>query len=223
MTEETRWLTLSQASKLLGVHPATLRQWVDAGAVPSFRTPGGHRRFDAGELRRFLIQAGVAAPESPQDTAAALIESALTQARSQMRRLPPGESAWFSAFDEEGRAHQRTLARQLFADAIQFIIRPDQRPQIQQSARRLGAAYAASSLTYHISLLETVRAFQYFRRNLLQTLTSGEAGARLTLAEDLRQRQEMDDYLDEVLFGLIDAYEHALLGHASPAALPTAA
>lgn len=222
MIEEKRWLTLSQASKLLGVHPATLRQWVDAGEVPSFRTPGGHRRFDAAELRRFLIQAGVAPPQSQDVPAAALIESALTQARSEMRRLPPGESAWFSAFDEEGRARQRHLGRQLFADAIQFILHPDQRPQIRLSGRRLGAAYAASSLAYEISLLETVRAFQYFRRTLLQTLLSSEASERLSPAADLRQRQEMDDYLDEVLFGLIDAYEHALLGLSPQTALPLA-
>ena len=56
MVNENRWLTLSEASRLLGVHPATLRQWADAGQVPSYRTPGGHRRFEASELRAYLCR-----------------------------------------------------------------------------------------------------------------------------------------------------------------------
>ncbi|HSP55765.1 MAG TPA: MerR family DNA-binding transcriptional regulator, partial [Dehalococcoidia bacterium] len=38
----TRWITLGQACKLLGVNESTLRRWADAGNVRSFRTPGGH-------------------------------------------------------------------------------------------------------------------------------------------------------------------------------------
>lgn len=217
MEEEKRWLTLSEASKLLGVHPATLRQWADAGDVPSFRTPGGHRRFEASELRHFLLQASAAEPDLEGLPAAALIETALVQTRSELRRSPPDENAWFAAFDESGRERQRALGRQLFEDAVQFIIRPDQRQDLLERGRQLGEAYAQSSLTYDISLIETVRGFQYFRRSLLQALTSSDASARLTDAEDLRLRQETDTYLDEVLFGLIGAYEHALLGPAPQA------
>ena len=39
------WLTVHQACVLIGVSPATLRRWNDAGEVPAFTTPGGHRRF----------------------------------------------------------------------------------------------------------------------------------------------------------------------------------
>jgi excisionase family DNA binding protein len=40
-----KWLTVQQASALIGVAPATLRRWSAAGEVPAFTTPGGHRRF----------------------------------------------------------------------------------------------------------------------------------------------------------------------------------
>jgi excisionase family DNA binding protein len=39
------WLTISEASSLVGVSVATLRRWSDAGEVRTFTTPGGHRRF----------------------------------------------------------------------------------------------------------------------------------------------------------------------------------
>ena len=48
------WLSLGKASRLLGVHPATLRQWADQGKIPVFRTPGGHRRFAEADVRALL-------------------------------------------------------------------------------------------------------------------------------------------------------------------------
>ncbi len=50
----TRWITLGQACKLLGVNESTLRRWADAGHVRSFRTPGGHRRFSEEDLRALV-------------------------------------------------------------------------------------------------------------------------------------------------------------------------
>ena len=48
------WLGLSEASRLLGVSPATLRRWSDAGRLRVFTTPGGHRRFSRATLERLL-------------------------------------------------------------------------------------------------------------------------------------------------------------------------
>src|SRR5262245_32469781 len=50
----SEWLTLSQASKILGVHSATLREWADKGLIETFQTPGGHRRFALGDVQAFL-------------------------------------------------------------------------------------------------------------------------------------------------------------------------
>src|ERR1044072_9402268 len=46
------WLTLQDASAMLGVATSTLRRWGDAGRVPMKRTLGGHRRFARAEIAR---------------------------------------------------------------------------------------------------------------------------------------------------------------------------
>src|SRR5215213_9229097 len=46
------WLTLQDASEMLGVATSTLRRWGDAGRVPMKRTLGGHRRFARDEIAR---------------------------------------------------------------------------------------------------------------------------------------------------------------------------
>jgi excisionase family DNA binding protein len=48
------WLTLGQAARFLGVAQSTIRKWSDAGRVPAFYTPGGHRRFRRSDLQEFV-------------------------------------------------------------------------------------------------------------------------------------------------------------------------
>lgn len=47
---ETTYLDSGHAAERLGVHVTTLRNWEKQGLVASFRTPGGHRRFDVADL-----------------------------------------------------------------------------------------------------------------------------------------------------------------------------
>src|SRR5579862_9158639 len=47
-------MTLTQASRALGVTPNTLRRWADRGQIPSFVTPGGHRRFALASITSFV-------------------------------------------------------------------------------------------------------------------------------------------------------------------------
>jgi excisionase family DNA binding protein len=47
-------LTVSQVAERLAVSAGTVRRWADSGALDSFRTPGGQRRFDAERVEDFL-------------------------------------------------------------------------------------------------------------------------------------------------------------------------
>lgn len=52
------WLTLSRAASYLGVAQSTIRKWSDAGQVPTFYTPGAHRRYRREDLDAFLARSG---------------------------------------------------------------------------------------------------------------------------------------------------------------------
>ncbi|MFN4147892.1 MAG: IS607 family transposase [Runella sp.] len=43
-------LSITEASKLLGVTPKTLREWEKSGKISSIRTEGGHRRYEVKDL-----------------------------------------------------------------------------------------------------------------------------------------------------------------------------
>jgi excisionase family DNA binding protein len=54
---EGEWLALGAAAKYLGIAQSTIRKWSDAGQVPAYTTPGGHRRFRRSDLDGFLERA----------------------------------------------------------------------------------------------------------------------------------------------------------------------
>jgi len=56
--DDSEWLTLGQAARFLGVAQSTIRKWSDAGKVPAFYTPGGHRRYRRSDLETFLDRSG---------------------------------------------------------------------------------------------------------------------------------------------------------------------
>jgi hypothetical protein len=65
-----RWLSVSEAGRALGLSRTSLLAAEEAGLLASVRTPGGHRRYRAAELRRYLRVAGGTGPETPGASAA---------------------------------------------------------------------------------------------------------------------------------------------------------
>ena len=65
------WLTLGQAAAFLGAAQSTVRKWADAGRLPAFYTPGGHRRFRRADLEAFL--AGPRRGSGPRSAGASVL------------------------------------------------------------------------------------------------------------------------------------------------------
>src|ERR687894_1177 len=117
---QTQWLTLSEASRMLGMHPATLRQWSDEGKLAAFRTPGGHRRFSRDEIERLLHIMPV--------RGAGLQSYLVAETVERTRRALPGHFAdaeWVARLPEEERAHWRYAGRQLVAMVAQLVNREE--------------------------------------------------------------------------------------------------
>ena len=51
---ENELLTPSEVAEMFRVNPKTVTRWARAGKISAVRTLGGHRRFPASEIHRFL-------------------------------------------------------------------------------------------------------------------------------------------------------------------------
>ncbi|MCH9734508.1 MAG: excisionase family DNA-binding protein [Actinomycetia bacterium] len=55
-TSSRRWAPTNAAAKYAGVHPNTIRNWVAAGKIKAYRTPGGRLYlFDLDELDAAVV------------------------------------------------------------------------------------------------------------------------------------------------------------------------
>jgi len=54
---EHELLTPSEVAVMFRVNPKTVTRWARAGRISAIRTIGGHRRFRASEVQRFLDEA----------------------------------------------------------------------------------------------------------------------------------------------------------------------
>lgn len=214
---EREWLTLSEASELLGVHPATLRVWADEGYIKTFRTPGGHRRFLASELEAMVAPAGAwgrlpGLPDSdPQEARGPgglpQMRSLVAQARQEISSLGERENAWLVAFPPERRGPWRDSGRRLIGLAIQYVSRQEGRQAVLDEGRAIGALYGRQCASIGVSLADTVRAFLFFRESLLRSTRPGLVAAGRYDAEDARIHREMREFLDEALYAMLNAFD----------------
>lgn len=82
MGPEQRLITTGSAARALGIDPATLWRWYQAGRVrPAWVTPGGHARWDLADLRRQLGADAREGTAVEADTGRAVVAAVVTSAR----------------------------------------------------------------------------------------------------------------------------------------------
>ncbi|GIV78739.1 helix-turn-helix domain-containing protein [Litorilinea aerophila] len=203
-----QWLTLKQASDFLGIHYTTLRSWADKGEIPVFRTPGGHRRFSLADLRRFLdARLSQRAPGESEH----LVSAAIVRVREEIQKISQEQVGWHYPLEGDAVQQRRQRGRRLFALAISYVLKPKPRPRLLQEGRRLGFEYGREAALSGVGLTETGRAVQFFRHQLYQVIRSGNPGQAMD-ADDVRIQQLIDQFLDEVLYAVLDGYEQQLRG-----------
>lgn len=201
-----QWLTLSEAAGFLGIHYSTMRTWADKGEIRVFRTPGGHRRFSAADLRRFLEER---ASSTDLASAEVIMESALVKVRAEMDKMPQGQPAWRTNLTEPDRQIRQERGRHLFALALNFVLKPGQRVRLLDDGRALGREYGQEAARSGTSMAESGRAVQFFRTQLLNAVRDGDERSPLD-AEDVRVQRVIDQFLDEILYAVLDGYEQEL-------------
>ncbi len=62
-TNAPRIYTTYDIGRMTGTDPTTVHKWIDKGLLRGYRTPGGHRRVRAEDLRSFLVAHRIPIPK----------------------------------------------------------------------------------------------------------------------------------------------------------------
>jgi len=200
---ETVWLSLSEASKLLNVHPATLRRWADEGQVPVMRTPGGHRRFAQSDIARLTDRENTEQQLGPVERLWA--ERAMQNTRN--RIVEVRDEDWIGRLDPSSKATYRRLGQELLDQTLRFLINEDTEAELQQDAREIGRQYALIAVRNQLSLSDILRAFMLFRDSLTGTAIELHEDVSIPFASRQLLLERINLMLNTVQLGLAEAYE----------------
>ena len=202
----TLWLTLGEASRILGVDPDTLRRWADNGKVDVLKTPGGHRRFLRASIEGMLprprrpMRRSLSAMGEPPDRIAAEF---LKRVRSDM-----AEQDWHQHFDETSLRWFRERGMRM-SDLLIGYLDADRRPRrddLLAQAASLGTEYGVEAKRRGLSLGEATQVFLFFRARFLAEIANVARRRTLEAEQAASLFAEADRALDTVILALIDAH-----------------
>lgn len=199
-SESREWLTLGDASKQLGVSPATLRQWADKGKVRSFRTPGGHRRFNVSEMHSMVA---VNPPAHSARQVELLIHSALGRARLEIASGRLDSESWHRNLSPTSIEQHRQLGQRLMAFLLQSLREEKSESILIKEAHNLGKEYARISVEHETPLTDTLRAFLFFRDYVIEGLIElSESGNKIGL-DVVDIYRKLNRLVNEMLLAMI--------------------
>ena len=207
---ECRWLTINEACKLLGVDQSTLRRWSDAGKVPVFRTPGGHRRYAEDDLRALLGE-GPRRQERPRVSRQVLADRSLSAYEEEYLR-GARERRWFQAYSGATLEEHRRLGRRLIDLAVRYAAaspHSGDRPSLLTDAEQIGAHYGRAGAGAGLAISETVEAFLYFRFPVVQAVMTMIEEEGLAAKRAARLFVEISHFMDRVLVATVLSHEVA--------------
>ena len=194
------WLSLSAASELVGVHPATLRAWADRGHVASQRTAGGHRRF-----RKSDIEQWARSRREPTASVEMLIHNAMGRVRMTMEQA---DMPWLMRLDPATRAAHRELGRRMLMEIAAALDPSADSSTVVPKAQQLGADYIRLSRSHGLTLVETVRTFTFFRDSIADSFVQLVSHLEAAAAPDwIAMNHQLNEFSNAVLLGLIESYQ----------------
>jgi excisionase family DNA binding protein len=200
------WLTIHEASALIGVSPATLRRWSDSGEIKAFTTPGGHRRF-----ARTAVLGMLPASRRRRPGLDRLGETPGRLARVYRRHISQAtESAdWIRLLDDAEREPFREHGRRIANALLAFLdaSTTERRAGALADAARSSTEYGRIAAARGIPVADTVELFLRFRMPLLRELGAAARRRGLDTAEATDLLEAATEAVDTLLAALVRGHE----------------
>ena len=166
--EQEVFLNISEASRILGVSEAALRQWTDEGKIKAFITPGGHRRYSRANLNKFIT----AHPKmlGVKDLITEIEET--VELHREIARKSLSSSSWYNKLSQESQDHFADMGRRLLSLIVKYISEPSKREETMHLARQVGHDMGETLAMHGLPLADSVEAFLIHREPVVNAATS---------------------------------------------------
>jgi len=208
--QQPAFLTLSAASRLLGVHSTTLRRWADAGSVPVYITPGGHRRFARADIEAMLSRSMTTQPLAPrQGLMSTLTQRAWAQARTELERVEQ-TPAWLQSLGDEERDNWRRVSQQLMGIVLRYVGSQEYEQnehELLEQARAIGMEYARNVRRMNLPLSKALEAALFFRDLLVSAVMDLPENSTMRAENTAQLLRRISGVLNVVQIAVASEYE----------------
>lgn len=201
------FLSLGEAARLLGIAPQTLRRWADRGQIPTYTTPGGHRRFPRSAVAAL-------APVGRSRRPALAVLGAPEHINRAYREQAPAVSragSWLAAVPAEQVVQFREGGRRMTEGLLRFLDAesPVAAVAALRAASEQAAEHGASSAQLGASLTQATQTFLRFRSPFVDELAGVARRRGLDTREATTLLVEAEAAMDELLLAFIDGWQEA--------------
>ena len=200
------WLSVKEASVLLGVAPATLRRWSVTGDVQAFTTPGGHRRFARSTILELLPSTRRARPTLARFGATP--EHMTHIYRRHLEQACRG-SNWLAEIREEELVLLHHHGRRITVSLLEFIdaTNPPDRQRALRDALSAITEFGRIAARGSAEIGETIENFLRFRALFIGELAQLARRHSLDTFEATDLLVTATQGFDQLLVALMSSYE----------------
>lgn len=199
---QREWLSLGDVSKLLGVHPSTIRSWSDKGLLPVHRTRGGHRRYRRGEIDLWVQSQR----QNAGDEANLIVQNALRATRFQISLGHLEQESWYQKLDDEAREQYRISGRTMMQGLINYLNCNGVKAEAEAEA--VGYEYASRGRRYDLNSVDATHAFLFFRNKLLESMLNVYESAAVRSPHAWSNMfRKINEFTDTILITLLETYD----------------
>jgi DNA-binding transcriptional MerR regulator len=194
---------------VLGVAPATLRRWSDAGRLRVFTTPGGHRRFSRRALEQLLP---ADRSRRPSIGGGGLTPSRIARTYRRASREAAPELPWVLTLTDDQRLLFRERGHVLAASLLQYLdaTQPETAAHHLKEASGSAAEYGNVAATLGLSLSQTVEGFLRFRAPFHHELAVAARRRGFDTAETTDLLETAEGAMDRLLVETMNGHSRAV-------------
>ncbi len=207
---DAEYLSLSAASKLLGVHSSTLRRWADAGIVPVYITPGRHRRFARKDIEVLLERGNVLPFEVTHTWARKAIDQTRAELASTEMAHIREQPAWLTAVDIDERDDWRQIGQRLMGVVLRYVNAQKEEESLLDEAHAIGLQYARSARQVGMPLRAALEAALFFRDSLVDAAVAMPEEAHMRPEASSRLLRRISRVANMVQLAVVAGYEASL-------------
>ena len=196
-----KWLSLSGAAKVLGVHPSTVRLWSDKGILPVHKTQGGHRRYKPNEISLWAQSNHKPHEIEPER----MMQEVTKNVRMQISEGRLQAEIWYQKLDEDARMQYRMSSRSLFHGLMTYMA--TEGADAESEAYAIGYEYASRAHRYSLNYVDAVRAFLFFRNTLIDSVIRVYQEANVPSGQTAETFGKMYTFTDDILVSLLQTFQ----------------